>query len=58
MNDGEYLVKAGGRFGCWCDQLKFETNRGRCFSYGGNGGGPYETAVTGEKPYIVAIGVG
>ena len=71
LEQGEYLVKVGGRFGDICDALIFTTSEGRNFTAGGYGGEELtcETNVMessedddemkpAEKPYILALGAG
>jgi len=62
LQPGEKIIQVAGREGTVIDALSFTTNKGRTFSFGGNGGkefsytagdGYYLAAIKGFDPYQV-----
>ena len=57
FESGEYINAVTVSSGDLVDRIEFQTNLGRSFKAGGNGGGP-RMAQIGENARVVALGAG
>ena len=48
LKRGEYITHIDGRIGCWTDELKIYTSRGKVLKGGDDGGGDYDPQYEGK----------